>query len=1055
VTDTQNSALLRTEEDVRASASCLRVEAGALIAGRYRLRRQLGQGGHGEVWEGDDNLASTVVAIKLLLSGSGAEPARVRREVSALRLLRLPGVVRLLDEGTDDDRPFLVMELVPGDPFPGAGIPRAWPAIARATVALLETMGRIHAAGVVHRDLKPANVLVGADGLPVVLDFGLSSGRRLGDGLTQEGTILGTPAYLAPEQILGESVAPAADLYALGVMLYEALAGRLPHEARGLQELIMARLVRRPRPLRELSPEVPPVIAGVVDLLLSRAPEDRPRSAGEVLAMLHGQPIANLAGPPLPRLGGDAPLEALLAAARSHRSLDLVGPSGSGRSRLLHEVAEALQREGRRVAWAPPGRRMFASVEALVGALAEHSDRRLHEVRALVDERITAMIADGTTVIADDAERLDPESAAALDRCRGAGAILRARLAAAPAREGSVELEPVDEATLKPLFAGPDRFFHLQTDAARILWTRTEGLQARIAEEVTAWLRAGLARWDGALLSVDRDALDRLAAGLRVVAGAHAGASLKSSGLAPHLEELCAWVAVAWPSTDPALIGRAMALPVWRVEADLEELARRGVVRILADGRVELRTAAPADDGWSPDRRRAAHRAIARALPEGAEGRLLHLLAGEDDAATADVDEIAREADVLARRIAQDGYLGRATTALAQALFAVRRAPLPEDTSRSASEERLLATWVQVALEDATPQAMDRVLYELCRTRPRTPRTAQLEELVRAALAFGVGGERASELASAMAPFSDPELERRRQGIRVLAARRGSQRLEERVLVELTGWAESSTEAQTRARFAGWLGRLRYRQGRFEEAARLHGEAADWETWGAARIAARLNAASALMEAFRHEEAAAWAEAAREQARACRHAFFEARAEWLLRSTAYRSGRALEPDRELVNAVALLGMRDFEATTYLTEAAIAYRAGDLLCAADIADRAARIWTSIGDTGPAMLARSFALACGSARGAADEIDALAERARACATPGLGIQALAFLTLTEGSARPDWQAAALPLLAGIAPPHFQMRMDVLSARESLDLLGTAPITAPSSRTEPGCR
>ncbi|MEZ4309091.1 MAG: protein kinase, partial [Polyangiaceae bacterium] len=151
------------------------------LAGRYKLHALLGRGGNGEVWEAEDRLSTGRVAVKILDRGRGAAAARVRREVSALRLLHLPGVVHLLDEGVESGRAYLVMERVNGEPFPGVPAPAAWERIEPVVTGLLETLSRIHAAGVVHRDLKPANVLVTPEGRPVVLDFGISHMESAGD----------------------------------------------------------------------------------------------------------------------------------------------------------------------------------------------------------------------------------------------------------------------------------------------------------------------------------------------------------------------------------------------------------------------------------------------------------------------------------------------------------------------------------------------------------------------------------------------------------------------------------------------------------------------------------------------------------------------------------------------------------------------------------------------------------------------------------------------------------------------------------------------------------
>lgn len=177
-----------------------------IIARRYRLRSLVGRGGHGTVWIADDLLLGNVVAVKLL-DERRTEWSRIRREIATLRALRLDGVVRLLDEGLDEQQSFLVMEYVEGAPFPGVvqEKPQHWAEIAECTLRILETLAHLHAAGVVHRDLKPDNVLVRHDGSPILIDFGLSSLLHSGESDAQH-RLMGTPLYAAPEQLRGETI---------------------------------------------------------------------------------------------------------------------------------------------------------------------------------------------------------------------------------------------------------------------------------------------------------------------------------------------------------------------------------------------------------------------------------------------------------------------------------------------------------------------------------------------------------------------------------------------------------------------------------------------------------------------------------------------------------------------------------------------------------------------------------------------------------------------------------------------------------------------------------
>ncbi len=265
--------------------------AGQVIEDRYSLVEHLGSGAHGDVWVAKDRILDELVALKWMRFVHGKMQARIRREITTLRTLRFPGIVRLIDEGIAEDRPFLVMDLVHGRPFPGLDERRpSWPALSGPTLALLETLVHVHAAGVVHRDLKPDNVLVRQDGQPVMLDFSVSvlhtpESRRL----TSEGQVIGTPMYLAPEQILDKPVDARTDLYAIGVMLYEALTGRVPHDAKDMYSIVLKRLGGPVKPIEQLEPTLPTDVASVINRLLAQRPEDRFSSAADVIAALRGE----------------------------------------------------------------------------------------------------------------------------------------------------------------------------------------------------------------------------------------------------------------------------------------------------------------------------------------------------------------------------------------------------------------------------------------------------------------------------------------------------------------------------------------------------------------------------------------------------------------------------------------------------------------------------------------------------------------------------------------------------------------------------------------------
>jgi serine/threonine-protein kinase len=269
--------------------------AGEPFAGRqishYRLLRPLGRGGMGVVYLAEDVELGREVAIKFLHHWRAARPAdevRFRREAQAAAALDHPNIGTVYEVGEHEGERFLAMAFYKGTTLAQllAGQPdRRLPGPTAAAIAgqLASALAAAHAAGIVHRDLKPENVMVLPDGRVKLLDFGLA--RRLdAQALTEEGMAIGTAAYMAPEQLEGQRTGTAADLWALGVVLYEMLTGRKPFggERAGMVHSI---LYEEPPPLREARTDAPPVLEAVVSHCLLKKPEDR-RPAADILSEL-------------------------------------------------------------------------------------------------------------------------------------------------------------------------------------------------------------------------------------------------------------------------------------------------------------------------------------------------------------------------------------------------------------------------------------------------------------------------------------------------------------------------------------------------------------------------------------------------------------------------------------------------------------------------------------------------------------------------------------------------------------------------------------------------
>ncbi|MEV5632315.1 serine/threonine-protein kinase [Micromonospora tulbaghiae] len=267
------------------------------VGDRYELTYPIGRGGMGQVWAGYDERLDRPVAVKFLRTQEVPETERAvavkrfRREARVTARLDHPGVPAIHDLGTHGDDLYIVMQLVRGSQLADLVAEQERLSVAEsASVAaqVCSVLAAAHAASLVHRDLKPQNLMVTPSGAVKVLDFGVAAliGRAEQSRLTATGHTLGTPAYMAPEQASGATVGPAADLYALGCILFEMLTGRPPFEAANSLQMLQ-RHMRSPIPIVvEYRSDVPEDLAHLLFCLLAKDPADRPASAAEVEQIL-------------------------------------------------------------------------------------------------------------------------------------------------------------------------------------------------------------------------------------------------------------------------------------------------------------------------------------------------------------------------------------------------------------------------------------------------------------------------------------------------------------------------------------------------------------------------------------------------------------------------------------------------------------------------------------------------------------------------------------------------------------------------------------------------
>lgn len=373
-----------------------------LAGGRFQILRVVGRGGMGIVYEAFDAERRGKVALKLIARPRPDSVYRFKNEFRSLADLKHENLVCLHELFAEDDRWYYSMELVRGVPFDRFVRPSgrcSWTRVRACLTQLLEAVLAVHETGHLHRDLKPSNVLVTDEGKVVVLDFGLSTHAQPG-GIGQtisEHAILGTPGYMAPEQAAGANVTAASDLYAIGVMLFEALAGRLPFEG-SHGELIAAKQRDDPP---ALAAELPLDLTQLAHALLAREAAARPCARQALLALGHDAPARSTLDDAVPLVGRDCELTVLRDAyehARQHPQgvvLTLDGESGVGKSALSFAFLREQEQAGATV---------------LAGRCYERESVPFNVFDPLLDgtTRILRRVQQG------DLERLVPEHAHAL-----------------------------------------------------------------------------------------------------------------------------------------------------------------------------------------------------------------------------------------------------------------------------------------------------------------------------------------------------------------------------------------------------------------------------------------------------------------------------------------------------------------------------------------------------------------------------------------------------------------------------------------------------------------
>ena len=258
--------------------------------GRYQILDEIASGGQGAVYRVFDPDTGQIVALKVLhafLAKDSNYVERFRREASLASSIDHPNVVKIFEVGQDGDQHFMALEFLPESlaRIIEAGGQMRLDRLAEFGVQIADGLAEAHALGIVHRDIKPQNILIGADGLAKVTDFGIARSEVLST-MTATGAVMGTPHYMSPEQSRGEEADARSDIYSLGCMLYQMVTGELPFKGNTPLAVIRQQIDDEPTPLRELRADLTPGLEAVVERSMAKDPESRFQSVSDLSAAL-------------------------------------------------------------------------------------------------------------------------------------------------------------------------------------------------------------------------------------------------------------------------------------------------------------------------------------------------------------------------------------------------------------------------------------------------------------------------------------------------------------------------------------------------------------------------------------------------------------------------------------------------------------------------------------------------------------------------------------------------------------------------------------------------